>query len=48
MTEVGDRGRWQRISELFDRALDLEPSARAVLLDVECAGDPVLLSLIHI
>ena len=42
MTEVGDRGRWQRISELFDRALDLEPSARAVLLDVECAGDPVL------
>lgn len=44
MTEVGDRDRWQRISELFDRALDLEPLARAVLLDVECAGDPALRS----
>lgn len=39
MTSADDVQRWRRVSDLFDRALDLEPSARSVLLDVECAGD---------
>jgi serine/threonine protein kinase len=34
-----DQARWRRLSELFERALDLDPQARAVLLEVECAGD---------
>ena len=42
MTNEVDRLRWQRISELFDRALDLDPAARAILLEVECADDPAL------
>ncbi|MEO6104742.1 MAG: serine/threonine-protein kinase [Pseudoxanthomonas sp.] len=40
MTAASDPQRWRRLSELFDRALDLEPVARATLLEVECADDP--------
>lgn len=42
MSASGDPQRWRRLSELFDRALDLEPPAQAVLLDAECADDPEL------
>jgi tRNA A-37 threonylcarbamoyl transferase component Bud32 len=42
MTTPADLARWRRISELFERALDLEPEARAALLDAECADDPLL------
>ncbi|RZA35068.1 MAG: serine/threonine-protein kinase [Lysobacteraceae bacterium] len=42
MNPSGEALRWRRLSELFDRALDLEPPARTVLLDVECADDPSL------
>ena len=42
MTAGEDPARWQRLSELFERAIDLEPEARGVLLNVECAGDPDL------
>ena len=35
-----DAERWRRLSELFERALDLDPAARAVLLEGECADDP--------
>lgn len=42
MNPASDAQRWRRLSELFDRALDLEPSAQAVLLDAECANDPQL------
>ncbi|MEP6908712.1 MAG: protein kinase, partial [Pseudoxanthomonas sp.] len=42
MNPSSDALRWRRLSELFDRALDLEPSAQAVLLDAECADDPQL------
>jgi serine/threonine protein kinase/TolB-like protein len=34
--------RWQRIEELFNRALDLEAAARSTFLDEVCAGDPAL------
>lgn len=34
--------RWQRLSRLFDQALDLDPEARAALLDAGCAGDPAM------
>jgi eukaryotic-like serine/threonine-protein kinase len=42
MTTDPVSARWRRLSELFERAIDLEPEARGVLLDVECAGDPGL------
>jgi serine/threonine protein kinase len=42
MTAGEDPARWQRLSELFERAIDLEAAARGVLIDVECAGDPGL------
>src|SRR5262249_56498787 len=29
----------QRLEELFDRAVDLEPAQRAAFLDEQCAGD---------
>ena len=32
-------GRWRRVSELFDRAVELDDGGRSRLLDVECAGD---------
>ena len=32
----------QRLEELFHRAVDLEPAARAAFLDEQCAGDPDL------
>lgn len=34
--------RWERLQELFHRALPLDPVARAALLDRGCAGDPDL------
>jgi len=34
-----DRERWQQVRELFDRALDLEPEARAAFLEEACADD---------
>ena len=34
--------RWQRIEELFEAAVELEPEQRAELLNKECAGDTVL------
>lgn len=34
--------RWQRAAALFDRVWDLEPSARAAVLQAECTGDPML------
>lgn len=37
-----ERERWQRLSDLFDRAIDLDDDARRALLDRECAGDPGL------
>ena len=37
-----DRARWLRLSQLFDRTIDLDETARQALLDVECAGDPGL------
>jgi serine/threonine-protein kinase len=33
---------WRRLQEVFDAAADLEPAARAALLDERCAGDPEL------
>ena len=37
---TGDR--WQRLRELFNRAVELDPVARTELLDRECADDPEL------
>ncbi|MEP7043984.1 MAG: serine/threonine-protein kinase [Dokdonella sp.] len=37
-----DRTRWQRISAIFDRAVELAPAERAALLEQECAGDAQL------
>ena len=37
-----DADRWHRLSALFERALDLDPAARAALLEGECADDPEL------
>jgi serine/threonine protein kinase len=34
--------RWQRVRELFDAALDLEPSRRSAFLEKECGGDDPL------
>jgi serine/threonine protein kinase len=34
--------RWQRVRELFDAALELEPSRRSALLERECTGDDSL------
>ena len=34
--------RWQRITELFEAALECEPQRRAALLEEACAGDPEL------
>jgi len=42
MSAADDGARWRRLSALFDRALDLDPDARRVLLDAECADDPAL------
>ena len=35
---------WQRVKEVFDAAVDLEPGERAALLDRLCHGDPDLRS----
>jgi len=37
-----DRARWQRISAIFERAVELPPAERAALLEHECAGDAAL------
>lgn len=37
-----DQARWLRLSQLFDRAIDLDPAQREALLDAECADDPTL------
>ncbi len=37
-----DRTRWQRISAIFERAVELAPAERAALLEQECAGDAAL------
>jgi tetratricopeptide (TPR) repeat protein/predicted Ser/Thr protein kinase len=34
--------RWRRLSQLFDRVVDLEPLARAALIERECGDDPGL------
>ncbi len=41
-TRRQQQARFQRIEELFHRAVDLDPEARAELLAGECAGDPEL------
>ncbi|MBK7928190.1 MAG: serine/threonine protein kinase [Bryobacterales bacterium] len=45
MAEVGERGdagRWQRVEDVFQAALDLEGEARERLLAETCAGDEAL------
>lgn len=42
MTDDPGKARWQRLSALFDRALELEPASRDAFLDAECADDPEL------
>ncbi len=42
MTADADALRWQRLSALFDRAIDLDVAARHALVDAECAHDPAL------
>jgi hypothetical protein len=37
-----DRERWQRVTDLFSRALEQEPGARAAWVHRECGGDPRL------
>ncbi len=37
-----DPARWRRLSDVFDRAIDLEPDAQRALLDAECGDDPGL------
>ena len=41
---TGDREaqRWQRLSSLFERALDLDGTARSILIETECRDDPAL------
>lgn len=39
---TGEKERWQRLSQLFDRALDLEGPQRDAFVDSECADDPGL------
>ena len=34
--------RWQRIEDLFQRAVELAPGERSAMLDEACAGDPSL------
>jgi eukaryotic-like serine/threonine-protein kinase len=34
--------RWDRLKELFDGAMELEPSRRAEFLDGACGGDAAL------
>jgi serine/threonine-protein kinase len=37
-----DRDRWQRLTSLFDAAVDLDPDSRRALLDRECGSDDEL------
>ena len=39
---MSENAHWIRLSALFDRAIDLDASARTQLLDTECEGDPAL------
>ncbi|HVS09740.1 MAG TPA: serine/threonine-protein kinase [Planctomycetota bacterium] len=41
-----DPERWQRVEDLFGRAVDLPPQARRALLESECAGDRELLEIV--
>jgi len=41
MRDVHD-SRWQRLDEMLDAALELDPPAQAAFLDQACAGDPQL------
>ena len=34
--------RWQRVEEIFHRAVELAPEARSAFLDEVCAGDGLL------
>ena len=38
----GEAARWQRLSQLFDRAIDLDAAGRAALIEAECGEDPTL------
>lgn len=40
----GDRARWQRVTEVFARALERPAGERAAFVQRECAGDPELAS----
>lgn len=42
MIDDAGKVRWQRLSVLFDRALELEPGVRDAFLNAECATDPAL------
>jgi hypothetical protein len=35
--------RWRRLDDLFQRALDLDPSKRGAFLDEACSSDPALM-----
>jgi len=37
-----DADRWQRVEQVLDRALTLEPASWPSLLDEACSGDPEL------
>jgi len=37
---AADPQRWRRLSQLFDKLIDLDAPARMALLDAECADDP--------
>jgi serine/threonine protein kinase/tetratricopeptide (TPR) repeat protein len=37
-----DRQRWQRVTAIFERAIDLSLAERAAILDSECESDPSL------
>ena len=41
-TATLDSERWRRLTELFDRAVELDITARREWLERECAGDPAL------
>ena len=39
---MNDRERHQRLAELFERAIDVDPGARSAWLDRECEGNDEL------
>ena len=42
-----EKEQWERIQELFDRLLPLDPEGRRKALDVECEDDPTLRDLLE-